>query len=203
MPRGTSEDCWCQCPCPCGKPLLTHASTGDPPTLAGRSGLVSCRITPPFPWVLVCTRPGYVCALQEWSLCFHQSCNQIQLTFKVIFPGDFSPFDGSSGCEAWRGSQSLHNSGRPSLVLLLSSLWVIYPVGVGFGFIMIAASPLSLNVGSLFFWWVPTSSCHLVGSNILLSMVVPQLVAILVLSQEEMSTRSSTPPSWTNLASKS
>ena len=59
-------------------------------------------------------------------------------------------------------------------------------MGVGFGFIMIAASPASLNTGVSFFS---------VGSNILLSMVVPQLVAILVLSQEEMSTHSSAPPS--------
>ena len=122
-----------------------------PPTLAGRSGSVSSRITARFPWVLVCTRPGYVCALQEWSLYFRQSCNQIQLTFKVIFPGDFSPFDGSSGCEAWCGAQNLHNSGRTSLVLLFSNLWVIYPVGVGLGFIMIAASPASLNMGVSFF----------------------------------------------------
>ena len=35
----------------------------------------------------------------------------------------------------------------------------------------------------------------LVGSSILLSMVVQQVVAILVLSQEEMSTYPSTPPS--------
>ena len=39
------------------------------------------------------------------------------------------------------------------------------------------ASPLSLDVGYLF----------LVGSTILLSMVVPQLVAILVFSKEEVS----------------
>ena len=62
---------------------------------------------------------------------------------------------------------------------------------MGFDFIMIAhsyhvttASYLSLDVGYLF----------LVGSSILLSMVVQQLVAILVLSQE-MSTCPSIPPS--------
>ena len=37
----------------------------------------------------------------------------------------------------------------------------------------------------------------LVGSSILLFMVVQQLVAIVVLSQEEMSTYPSTPPFWT------
>ena len=43
-----------------------------------------------------------------------------------------SPFAGSSGWEAWCGVQNLHNSGRTSLVLLFSSLWVSYLVGMGF-----------------------------------------------------------------------
>ena len=50
-----------------------------------------------------------------------------------------------------------------------------------------AVTSLSLDMGYLF----------LVGSSILLSMIVQQLVAVLVLSQEEMSTRTSTPLSWT------
>ena len=33
-------------PCPCGEPLLTHTSTGDPPTLAGRFGSVPCGVIP-------------------------------------------------------------------------------------------------------------------------------------------------------------
>ena len=36
--------------------LLALASTEDPPTLADRSGSVSCGITAPFPWVLVYAR---------------------------------------------------------------------------------------------------------------------------------------------------
>ena len=58
-----SQDCCCQYPCPCDWPLLTHASTGDPQMLTGRSGLVSCGITAHSPgsW---CTQ-GFVCALQE------------------------------------------------------------------------------------------------------------------------------------------
>jgi len=52
------------------------------------------------------------------------------------------------------------------------------------------AFSLSLDVGYFFF---------LVGSSILLSMIVQQLVAILVLSQEEMSTRPSTLPSLTGI----
>ena len=33
--------CCTQSPCPCGRPLLTHASTGNTQTLKGRSGSVS------------------------------------------------------------------------------------------------------------------------------------------------------------------
>ena len=54
-------------------------------------------------------------------------------------------------------------------------------------YVIAAVSSLSLDVGYLSF----------MGSSILLLMVVQQLVAILVLLREEMSTRPSTPPSWT------
>ena len=49
---------------------------------------------------------------------------------------------------------------------------------------LVRASPLPLDVGYLF----------LVGFNILLSMVVQRLVAILEFLQEEMSAHPSTPP---------
>ena len=44
------------CPQPCSRPLLTHASARDSWTLMGKSGSVSCGVTAPFFWVLVCTR---------------------------------------------------------------------------------------------------------------------------------------------------
>ena len=63
---------------------------------------------------------------------------------------------------------------------------------MGFDFIVIgpssclvAASPLSLDMGYLF----------MVGSSVLLLMAVEQLVSIVVFSQEETSTCSSTLPS--------
>ena len=68
--------------------------------------------------------------------------------------------------------------------------WVSLLVDIGFNFIVIASllptcySFLSLDVGFLF----------VVGFSILLSMVVQQLFAIWVLSQEEMSTSPSTLP---------
>ena len=35
---------------------MTHTSTGASDTLTGGAGSVSCGVTDPFPWVLVCTR---------------------------------------------------------------------------------------------------------------------------------------------------
>ena len=57
---------WCTpYPWPCSRPLPSHASTRDSWTSLGKSGSVSCRVTPPFSWVLVCTRfclcPPRVC----------------------------------------------------------------------------------------------------------------------------------------------
>ena len=48
--------CHTQCPRPCTRPPPTHASTGDSWTLTGKSRSVSCGVTTPFSWVLVCTR---------------------------------------------------------------------------------------------------------------------------------------------------
>ena len=55
MPRGPFQYKLLPVPHPHGKPLTTHTSTGDPPTLAGSFGSVSCGVTAPFPWVLECT----------------------------------------------------------------------------------------------------------------------------------------------------
>ena len=125
-----------------------------------------------------------------------KSCSQIPLVFKVIFPGDSQSFFRSLGCEARRGVENLHDSGRTCLVLLFFSLCVSHSAGMGFDYMvnvhltvlfphLTVASSLSLDMGYLF----------LVGSSILLPMIVLQLVAILLLSQEEMSAHPSTLPS--------
>ena len=68
--------CHTQCLWPCSRPPLTHASISDSWTLTVKSGSVSCGVTAPFSWVLLCTR--FCCALQEsvsqvlckfWGLC--------------------------------------------------------------------------------------------------------------------------------------
>ena len=48
--------CYTQCPQPCSRPPPTHSSARDSWTLTGKSGSVSCGVTAPFSWVLVCTR---------------------------------------------------------------------------------------------------------------------------------------------------
>ena len=86
------------------------------------------------------------------------------------------------GCEAWCGVQNLHNSGRTSLVLLFSSLWVTHTAGMRLDFIMIMPLlPPSCN----FFFVLDIGYLVLVGSSILLSMVVQQLVVILVTGGDE------------------
>ena len=90
MPKGTFPDCCCQYSHPCGEPLPTHTSTGDPSTLAGSFGSVSCGVTAPFLWVLVQAR-FCLCPARLESLfppVLWKSCNQIPLAFKVRSPGD-------------------------------------------------------------------------------------------------------------------
>ena len=104
-------------PDPHGRPLWTHAFTGDSWTLTGKSGSISCGVSSPLSWVLVCT--GFVCALQEsvspvlWK--FH---NQIPLASKVKFPGVLGPFAGSPGWGLCCGPYNFCNSVRTSLALL-------------------------------------------------------------------------------------
>ena len=85
MPRGTF-----QCAGHCGESLLTHAPTGDPLTLAGSFCSVSCRLTAPLPWVLVCPKfclcPPSLESL--FSPVLWKAYNQIILTFKTRLPGD-------------------------------------------------------------------------------------------------------------------
>ena len=91
--------------------------------------------------------------------------------------------DPQAGKPDMRGAQNLHNSGRISLVVLFSSLWVVQPAGVGFDFILFTPL-LPSHCGFSFIFGCGIS--FLVGSSVLLSIVVQQLVVILVISLEEM-----------------
>ena len=71
-PMSTPQNYRCQCLCPCSRPQLPPTSAGDPPILAGKSGLGFYEATAFFPgsW---CTQEWGFCALQEGSFCFPQS----------------------------------------------------------------------------------------------------------------------------------
>ena len=76
MPTSSSQNFYCQCPCPRSEPQPPPTSVGNPPTLAARSGSVSYGMTAPSPgsWLA----HYFVCALQEWSLCFPSPVEVLQ-----------------------------------------------------------------------------------------------------------------------------
>ena len=96
--RGDLPACCSQCPIPVLGPCRP-----TPPqetlTPAGGFGSVSRGVTTLFLWVLVCT--WFCCALQDWSLCFPQSCGS--LVIKSRWPsrsdslGIPSPFGPQAG----------------------------------------------------------------------------------------------------------
>ena len=65
LQKAPSMHCCTQYPQPCSWPPPTHASARDSWSLTSKAGSVSCGITAPFSWVLVCTRfclcPPRVC----------------------------------------------------------------------------------------------------------------------------------------------
>ena len=110
----------------------------------------------------------FACALQDWSLCFHQSSGSPIIKSPCCLRPDSlaipSPFVRSQGWEAWHGLENLHNSARTSLVLFFSNLWITYPAGMVFLFIMIV--PLLPSCCSFFFVFGRGVS-FMVGSNCL------------------------------------
>ena len=195
MPREAFQDYRCQCSCPWAEPLLTHASTGDPPTLAGSFASVSSGVTAPFLCVLVRTR-FCVCPPRLQSLFppgLWKSYNQILLAFKVGFPGVSHPL-------CW-----IPRLGSPTLGLEPSQQWENF-----FGIIVLQF--LGHPAGGHRIWFYqdcapPTVLLWLLffqhgesvfgGFQCLPVDGYSTASVIVVLSQEEKSTHSSTLPSWT------
>ena len=195
MTRGTSPDSCCQCPSPSSEPLPTHASTGDPPTLACSFGSVSCGATAPFLWV--CAHRVLFVPFKSGVSVFPvlwKPCNQILLGFKVRFPGDSQSlcWIPRLGSLMWcsEPSQQWENF----FVIIVLPFVGHPPSRFGIWFYCDYAPPtISLKLLCLWTWGIS----FLVDSSILLSLFVQQLVVILVLLQEEMSTHPSTLPPWT------
>ena len=70
----------------------------------------------------------FICSLQDWSLCFPQSCGSLIIkSFWPLSPGSLGIPSPCAGYPGWvAGAQNLHNSVRTSLVLLFSSLLVAH-----------------------------------------------------------------------------
>ena len=107
LPRGTSQDCWCQCHCPHSKSLLTPTSTGDPPTSwCLVLYIVGSLLLSPVSW--------YTQDFVVYPLCFPQSCGSPANISHWLSKSDslriLSHFAGSPGWEAWQMAQNLHNS---------------------------------------------------------------------------------------------
>ena len=127
-----------------------------------------------------CTQ-DFVCALQEWSLCFPQSHETPVI--KSLWPSTSAPPGISSPLARTPASRQWNEN----LFAVIVLRFVGHPLGrrrISFCchcFHSVTASPSA---------WMGLS--FLVGSSVVLLMVVQQLVAILVLWQEKMSAGPST-----------
>ena len=178
------------------KPLLIHTSIGNPPTLAGRFGSVSCGVTAPFPWVLVHARfclclptVESVSPNPEEVLWSNPTGHQSRIPWG--FPVTLSDLQAEQPDMGLRTFTTVGELLWYYCSLVCGSptqwFWVLILLRLCISYHPIVGSSLCLNMGYLLF----------VGSSVLLSMVVQQLVAILVFSQEEMRAHPSTLPSWT------
>ena len=119
------------------------------------------------------------------QVCFsHSTCPHSRPLLTHAFTGDTQTLKGRSGSASW----SLGPGAHKVLVEPLEHLWWLWDL------ILNAISPLQLSCWG-FSFALGCGYIFLVGSVILLSMVVQQLVAILEVSQEKMSTHPSTSPS--------
>ena len=160
--------------------------------------VVSCGVTAPLFWVLVCEK---FCLCPPWleSLfppVLWKSYNKITLVLKARFPGD-----SQSLCHIPR-LLSLTWCSKPSQQCKNFDLTILQSMGhlpseYGIWFYH-DFTPPTVSLWVLLCLWMWGIFFFLVGSGLLLSIVVQQLVAVLVVSQE-MSALSSTPPSWTSL----
>ena len=142
---------------------------------------------------------GFVCALQDWSLCFPQSCGS--LVIKSCWPsrsdslGIPSPFVESPGWEAWQWGLEPSQQWENFFGIIVLQFVDHPPSRYGIWFYCICTPPFILLWFPLCLWMWGIFFLG-GGPSILLSMVVQQLVAIFVLSQE-MSTCPSMLPSST------
>ena len=180
MAKETFPDSCCQFPCLCSVPLLTHTSIGGPPILAGNFAPVSCEVKASFLWDLVHTR-FRLCPPSLKSV----SCSPMEVLWSnpAVLQGQIP----------WGFPVPLlgPQAGKPDM-----GIWTFTTVGELLWYYCSPAcgSPTHWIWDLILLWLCPFYHLTVASS---LSLVVQQLVVILVLLQEEMSTCSSTPSSWT------
>ena len=155
----TSQNPCCQCPCLLGEPQLPPTSAGNPPTPAGRSGSVSYGVTAPSPWVLVSTlfcvpsksgvsvSPSPVEVLQSNPTGF-QSLILWGFLLPLLDPQVRKPDVGLRTLTLVGGLLQYNCS--PVCESPTQHLWDLILTRLRPSYRLIAASPLSLDVGCLF-----------------------------------------------------
>ena len=174
----------------------------------------SSGVIAPFLWVLALGR-FCLCPPRLESLfppVLWKSCNQIPLAFKFQISWGFPvPLSDPQAGKPEVGFRTFTTVGELFWYIFFpvcgSFTWREWDLSISWlcpSYCLTAALCLFLNMGYLLFskfqclcFWT-RGIFYLVNSSVLLWMVVQQLVVILVLLQEEMSTRPSTLPSWTS-----
>ena len=141
---------------------------------------------------------GFVCALQDWSLCFPQSYGSSII--KSLWPsrsdslGIPSPVVRTPGWKPDVGFRIFTTVGQliwyycfPVCGSPIWQVWNLFLLWLCPSYHLAVACSLTLYLGYVF----------LVGSSVLLLMVVQHLAVILELSREQMSAHPSSLPSWT------
>ena len=127
-----------------------------------------------------------------------KACNRIPLALKARFPGDSQSLCGIPrlGSLTWGSEPSQYCRNFFGIIVLQ---FVGHPTNAyGIRFYCDRALPVLLSRCSFFFVF-GHGYLFLLDSSVFLLMVVQKLVAVLMLSQEEMNTCPSTPPSLTRL----
>ena len=171
----------CQYSHPCGEPLLTQASTGDPPTPASRFGSVSCGGHCSFPLGLGAHKILFMSSKTRVSV--------IPNSGEVLYSNSI----GLQDLIPWGFPVPLSDpqAGKPDVGFKMVTtvqelLWYYYslicgcpPGGYRIWFYCDCTPPnVSLRLLLCLGMW---STFFLVGSSVLLLMAVQQLVAVLVL----------------------
>ena len=154
MVRGTLPAWWYWCLHPSGEPLMTHTSTGIPPTSASRFGSVSFGGHCSFPLDLGAHKILFMSS--KTGISVSPSPVEVLKSNPAGLQGPVpwgSLFAGSPGWETWHGVQNLHNSERTSMILLFPSLWVTHPADMGIWFYLDCVPP-TVSLGLLLCLWI-------------------------------------------------